>query len=391
MAILGGGDSEDESKKFVWILIITVLTPVIMAAIAPSVADTDPYAEEAADIGAQFRSISGQSTGDKNIWALTGVYTPYEGEGSYGYTDDGWLYGQRVVTYTPSQYGGAFWAGERFTVARDPENGLYYYTDGPTGQPDVVQASVGEGGAIDHKGATVYCRVAMDTAHISDTFFYPGSKTEDGGGHYYYTYSGWRYAFQPLSSYTVTADGTAYDINAGSSSLSLIRYNYVGREGIAGQLTITGDDLGTSYLVADDIIREYDETNFSAVFDMYFGTLPMHILISLNPYAVASGLSVADCWNGGYWTVMVYTDADPVSAAVSATSDVSPSKVLDIAIRLFTFDLVGEYGLDGLTATVAYLLFNLPIYANLLALCLRHKEVWLIVAVIVAIQSIKFW
>ncbi len=103
-------------------------------------------------------------------------------------------------------------------------------------------------------------------------------------------------------------------------------------------------------------------------------------------------MSIPQIWNAGYWSLMVSSDADPVTSVLSQSStDFSPDKVLDIIIDLFTYDIVENYNIDGWVAIVAAAAFNLPIYANLLALCLRHKEVWLIFAIILALQSFKFW
>ncbi len=387
----GGGFSADDTPKIAWVLILTLVTPIVFAMIVPTTDSGAEWEAEVADLeNTYYRQTGINTTADMNIWALTGIYTAYEAGGTYGYTDDGWLYGQRVVTNTPSQYNSQYWAAEQFTVSYNPDNGLYYYTDAATNQPDITAATVTDG-VYDYTGATLYSNVTMDSEHKSDIFFTTTGKTEVDN-HYYYEYTGWRYAFQPLTNYTTTSGGITYDIDASTSSCSLIWYQYTDLSGIAGQLTISSKDFGVSYLTSDDIIRAYNGTNFTATFDMRFGNIPMHILISLNPTAVAAGLSIPQIWNAGYWSVMVYSDADPVTSVLSQSStDFSPDKVLDIIVDLFTYDIVDTYDIDGWVAIVAAAAFNLPIYANLLALCLRHKEVWLIFAIILALQSFKFW
>lgn len=387
MIMLGGnnGGIEFEYRHIIWALIIMVTMPLILPLFAPTVASESEWQDEIEDIESTYYRQTGQyATAEINVWALTGIYTPYSGD-TYGRTDDGWLYGERVISNSPNQYSDAYWTDEAFSIARNPDNGLYYYWEAPTSQPDIVGAK--DNG---YDAATIYSNVTMDTAHKSDVFFTTSGKTTTDDG-YYYAYTGYRYAYSPLSDFTTSKDGVTYNVNARTSSCSLIWYEYMTIDGIAGQLTISGKDYGVSYLTSDDIIREYDSANMSARFDMRFGNIPMHVLISLNPYAVASGLTIADIWNNGYWSVMVYSDQDAISAVTSQTYEYSADKILDTVIALFEFDIGEEYGLDGWVAIVASATFTLAMYACLITLALNHAYLWVLVALIAAIQAIQFW
>lgn len=388
-----GGGVEFEYKHIVWALVIIIALPIILPLVAPaaSSSDGDQWAEEVADIEETYFKRSGSiATSEINVWALTGIYTPYSG-GNHGRTDDGWLYGDRVGYDEPAQYKSTYWSGERFEVQRNPANGLYYYIKAPTNSPDIIAArntGTAEDPDWDYTGATIYSSVTMDSDYKSSIFFTSSGKVTDGDS-YYYAYDGYRYSFSPLSSFATTVDGVTYDVNSRTSSLSLIWYQYTSLSGIAGQLTITGKDYGVSYLTADDIVRAYDSTNLSATFDIRFGNIPMHLLISLNPLAVASGLSISDIWNSGYWSVMVYSDQDATSAVLSETYDFSPTKILDTVISLFEFDIEEEYNLDGWVALLASMTFTLSMYAVLLALALNHAYLWILVALLAAIQSVS--
>ena len=391
----GGGGVEFEYKRIVWALIILVVLPIILPLMAPTaMSEHSEWEDEIDNIEEMYYKKSGTvATSDINVWALTGIYTPYTG-GNHGRTDDGWLYGDRVSYDSPTQYTeSAYWGGESFAIQRNPANGLYYYISAPSNSPDIVAAK--NNGTIeepnwDYTNATVYSSVTMDSAYKSSTFFTSNGKTEEGDS-YYYAYDGYRYAFSPLSSFTTTKDGVTYQVDNRTSSLSLIWYQYVNLDGIAGQLTITGKDYGVSYLTADDIVRAYDSTNFSATFDMRFGNIPMHLLISLNPLAVASGLTIPEIWNNGYWSIMVYSDQDATSAVTSQTNDFSIDRILDTIIMLFSFDIEEEYDLDGWVAVLASMIFSLAFYAVLIALALNHAYLWALVAIVGILQGLKFF
>lgn len=389
----GSGGIEFEYKRIVWALIILIVLPLVIPLMAPAtVTDGTEWDEEIADIESTYYRQSGTiATSEINVWALSGIYTPYTGD-THGRTDDGWLYGERVVYDSPSQYNSTYWGGEQFAIQRNPDNGLYYYIDAPSNSPDIIPATNNGTDANpdwDYTNATIYSSVTMDVAYKSSTFFTSNGKTTEGDS-YYYAYDGYRYAFSPLSSYTTTKDGVTYQVDNRTSSMSLIWYQYVNLDGIAGQLTITGKDYGVSYLTADDIVRAYDSTNFSASFDMRFGNIPMHLLISLNPLAVASGLTISDIWNSGYWSVMVYSDQDATSALTSQTNDFSVERILDTVIMLFSFDIQEEYELDGWVATLASATFSMSFYAVLIALALNHAYLWALVAIVAIFQGFKF-
>lgn len=391
MAIFSGDSSggDWEYKMLIYALTCIIVVPLLFSLLLPTSASGE-WEDEIRDIENTYYLQSGTNAHREiNVWTLTGIYTPYEG-GSYGYTRDGWLYGDRVEANSPSQYtSNAFWQDEAFSVVRNPANGLYYYSSAPVNMPDIIPATATATG-YDFNGATIYSAVTMDSAHVSDVFISTGGRGEQDG-YYYYTYTGYRYAFQPLTNFTTTKEGTTYDVVASTTSLSLIWYQYVDKGGIAGQLTISGTDTGLSYLTASDIIRAYNSSNFSAVFDMWFGNLPMHLRINLNPAAIAAGMSVSDAWSGGYWTVMVYSDQDASASATSASFEFSPDNLMETVISLFTFHIAEDYGIDGWEGVVASLIFTLPLYACLVAFALKHAYLWVAVALIAAIQAFSFW
>lgn len=384
----GGGDTQFTYKRIVWALLIISVLPLILSFMMTPEADDDSWADEYESISKQYYESAGvPASAGTELWTLTGIYTPYT-SGEYGYTDDGWLYGEKVNNYTPSQYAG--WDGDVFTV-RQASNGIWYYTSAPTNSPSIVAATTdGNGNITSTDGASVYSAVTMDISHTSDTFFTSSSRAEIDG-HYYYGYTGWRYAFQPLHSYTTTnGDGTTYDVTSSSTSLSLIFYQYVNLSGLAGQLSISGSDSGLSYLSASDIVKAYEGINFTATFDMTFSSIPMHLQIRLNPSAIAAGMSVEDCWNGGYWSVMVYGDRDVedyVGGTFGGTDDFSLENMFNIFTDLFSFRIADHYDVEGWIGVVVSLTFSLAFYAVLIAVAVANPYMWFVIAIVGILQA----
>ena len=132
MVVIGGfggsGGVEFEYKHIVWALMIIVLLPILLPMMCPPVYGSEDWEDEVKDIeNTYYRQTGVGATSEINVWSLTGIYTPYTG-GHHGYTEDGWLYGDRITSNTPSQYSAnSYWMNESFTVIRNPDNGLYYY------------------------------------------------------------------------------------------------------------------------------------------------------------------------------------------------------------------------------------------------------------------------
>lgn len=389
----GGGDTEFTYKKIVWALLIVSILPLMINLMVHPVDDTDDaWKTEYDSITQQYYESAGvPPSASMEVWALRGIYVPYS-SGAYGYTDDGWLHGGAVTINTPAQYDGQAWTQESFTVAQ-ADNGLWYYTSAPASRDDIIPATWD---SVNNRisstdGATVYTSVTMDNAHKSDTFFTANDRTEING-HYYYGYTGYRYSFSPLHSYQSTnGDGKTLDISSTSSSLSLIWYQYNSLSGIAGQLSIQGVDGGVSYLTSQDIVKQYEGVNFTATFDMQFAQMPMHLQIRLNPAAIAAGYNIEQCWNGGYWSILVYGDRnieDYVGGVFGGTSDFSIENMFEVFTDLFGFRLADHYEIDGWVAILASLVFSLAFYAVLLAVAVANPYMWAIIAIVGLLQGL---
>lgn len=382
-SLSGGGGASEWMHK--WMLIglgIMVFTPLVFALWFPADYNGD-YADVQKDIEEQYLHMTGSySTPEQNIWTLTGIYTPYNSE-KFGWTQDGWLYGAEVTEYSPSQYESTAEFPGTLSVKK-ASNGIWYYTSVPNNFTGITLATWDGDNVTNPKEATVYSSIYFDNSHKSDRFFTSTTKTETSQG-YYYDYSGYRYSYQPLSDYNIDVGGEITKVNRNTTSLSLIWYQYSTLSGIAGQLTISGSDSGISYLTSDDIIREFNSANSTAVFDMTFNGVPMHLLIRMDPSRLA-WLSVADCYNNGYWNVMVYSDA--VAASLSGdTYEFNINTMWDTIVNIFTFNLAEKYHIEGWEGFLVSVFFSMVLYSVLLIIALDHPIMFMIVGLIGFIQA----
>lgn len=343
----------------------------------------------------QYTDFTGSRPSSEAVWCLSGIYSSVGSDGNgnaysgYGYTDDGWVYGLRVVNYTPTQY------SDRPTshnATYDSEHRYYTYTSTSTLYNK-------------HDAGDLYASVVMDASHQSDMFFSSSGKVEDGN-HFYYQFSSkaYRYAFQPINEYTtVNADGQHIKVIPNQSSLSLIWYNYyaggsidgnsVGGSGIAGQLIISygagGQDYGVAYLTSAQIVSAFNSDTSTSKFVMTFNGVDMNVYIKLDPSYLSQGLTVEQCYNLGYWSIMVTSMSVDTSSVVSADHDFNPYKIFQTMIDLLTFH-TSDYGLTGMSSMLASMIIVIPLMVGVIVLGLNNYIV-LILAGLYGVLSAWSW
>ena len=340
----GGGDNRFSYKMIVFALAIMFLFPTTLSIFT----DSDSEVNEQAFLD-EYYKFTGNHPTREAVWALTGIYTPYF-EGSYGYTDDGWLYGGIIGStspYQPTQYIGTKYGGPVQLT-----DGFYKYTQ-----------DTDDG----HNKGDLYTAVTMDANAKSNVFFTPGGKVESGS-FFYYDYTGYRYAFQPLANYTAQgSDGEAVPVVATTTSLSLIWYEFYGASGISGQLVLSGSDSGVAYITAQEIISAFNSVTSTAKFGMTFNGIDMNVYIRLNPAYIAQGMDVQQCYNYGAWEILITSLSTDSNAYTQADYAVNIYKIWTIMIDLFTFN-TADYGLSGWLATLASLVMVIPLYAALISI-----------------------
>ena len=369
----------DVNSKFIYQAVvfavaILFMTPVLFNMFFEKADGEEEVADDRINsLLADYNNFTGtsQNLTQEQPWALSGIYTPYLG-GAYNYTPDNWLYGSQMGIgdpYLPSQYEGT--PLENTAVSYDATRGAYYYN-----------ADTFDG----HKAGDMYTAVTMDVAQKSDIFFTSSGK-QYSGGYFWYNYTGFRYAFSPVSNYDMMdKDGNLVPVEKSKNSLSLIWYSYYGTDGLSGQL-ILGYDRGVAYLTSTEIIANYNDVNSTSKFELVFSGVPINLYIRINPYYLTNGLSIEDCWNHGYWEVMVSTNSTNISTYTSADYSFNVYNIWDTFVDLFTFN-TSEYNISGPMGTVASLTLSVSLYAILLAIGLVCYPVLIIAGVVAAVQTI---
>lgn len=362
----GGGDNRFSYKMIIFAMAVMFLFPTTLSIFT----DTDSEVNQEAFLD-EYYKFTGNHPTREAVWALTGIYTPYF-EGSYGYTEDGWLYGGIIGStspYQPTQYVGTNYGGPV-----QLEDGLYKYTK-----------ETDDG----HSVGDVYTAVTMDANNKSNVFFTPGGKVEQGS-FFYYDYTGYRYAFQPLANYSAQGlDGQAVPVVATTTSLSLIWYEFYGASGISGQLVLSGSDSGVAYITAQEIITAFNSVTSTAKFGMTFNGIEMNVYIRLNPAYIAQGMDIQQCYNYGAWEILITSLSTDSNAYTQADYSMNVSEIWKTLIDLFTFN-TADYGLSGWLATLASLVMVVPLYAALLSIGMTFYPALIMAGILAVFQGWSF-
>lgn len=384
MGLFGGGGGGSESYiqgALIFGFVVLFLMPTMISIFMEGNSeDLNKYASQDTidELLESYNNFTNNSSVKEEPWALTGIYTPYlGGDNPYHYSSDGWLYGSLVTSYTPTQY-----AQQRgaYTVVQ----GMYGVANTDTNMTGKVYTYQTDNTLDGHKKGDAYVYVTMDKSQQSDIFFTDQLKQTQGKG-FYYEYSGYRYCWQPLQDgYTQFTDANGEigvtKINATTSSLSLIWYNFVGQSGISGQLIISGSDQGVAYLTAQDIIKAFNSNTNTARFEMQFNGIPMIIYIRVDPYMTHNGKSIEECYNEGWWSIMVASlSTNPVDYYSSSYS-ISPEKIWDTTISLLTFNM-DDYDMSPTMRTIASLVFCGVLLTMVISIAITHPAVLLIAAI----------
>ena len=339
-------------------------------------------------INRQYLEFTGSKPVSESVWCLTGIYTAYGSDVNgnaytgYGTTPDGWLYGVRLINYAPSQYQSEpnSWNA---TYTDDGRGGHFYYSNASTTNNK-------------HSAGDLYGSVVMDVEHKSNIFFSSSGKVSDGAN-FYYQFSGgaYRYAFQPVTEYvTMNNDGQKITVVPNTSSLSLIWYDYysgsnVGGSGIAGQLIISYEDKGVAYLTSAEIISAFDNDTSTSRFSMNFNGVPITLHIKIDPSKLAQNLTVGECYERGYWSVMVSSTSVDTDSVLSSNYEFNPYAVFQTMIDLLTFN-TADYGLTGMAGALASIMIVIPLAVGVLVLGLNNYIV-LILAGLYGVLSAWSW
>ena len=385
MIDMGGSvDPKFAFQLIIFALAMTLLLPIGISIFAPGTSAQELNTEEQIE---GYYNFTGTAPSRESIWSLTGIYTPFgvdeygrQDLTHYGYSDDGWLYGNSVEVYEPTQYKNTQYS---YKVVRGTD-GLFRYAYGPNSTTITYDAG-------NHKSGDLYTDVCFDYTKKSPIFFSESMKHEDGSGHFYFDYGGYRMSFQPTSSYTTqNSDGDEIEVIANTTSLSLIWYQYYTSQnsGISGQLIISSQDKSVAYLTASQILQAFNSTTSTARFVLNFSGIPINLYIKIDPIQLSNGLSVQQCYDLGYWSVMVTSLSTDSSAYMQSDNALNPYNIFETIVDLLTFNYT-DYGISDEMGIVCSLLIVVPFYAGLIAILIGGGVKMLIgVGILAAIQAI---
>ena len=377
----GGGDSSFGYRLILMasILLIT-LSSLITFCYPMAVADETPTDYENLEL--QYRDFVGSTPTSENIWCLTGIYSSVGADANgnaysgYGYTEDGWIYGVRVVNYNPSQYSGDSNYVKSYSASYG-DDGLYKYSATETKYNKHVQGDL-------------YGSVPMDVNHKSNIFFSSNNVVESADG-FYYEFSGWRYVWQPLSEYhTVNADGDEINVIPNKTSLSLIWYDFYGNSGLSGNLIISGNTPGdVAYLSSAMIVSAFDSSTSTSKFIMTFNGVDMNVYIRLDASKLSAGLTVEDCYNNGFWSVMISSTSVDADSVISSDYEFNPFSIFQTMIDLLTFH-TEDYGISGIASIVCSFLIVTPLFVGVIVLGMNNYIVLIMAGIYGVISAINW-
>ena len=347
-----------------------------------------------------YERFTGQKADTKvSVWPLTGIYTPFTGSFydiesgqtvTYGFSSDNWLYGTEVKSYSPSQY---LNTSQQYTVYKADDGVFRYYSNSTDYNEEYGTGHKGrvtDNGSVTYAG-DLYTDVNFDVLKKSDIFFVESSKQEDLQGHFKYDFTGYRMSFQPISGYkTLDQDGNVVPIVATTTSLSLIWYQTAGQSGISGNLVLSGNSSGVAYINSQRVLSAFDANTSTAAFDLVFNGVKMTVYIKIDPVYTNQGWTVQQCYDGGYWSIMVTSLSVDSSAYTGTDNSNNPMQILETLWDLFTFNL-GDYDLSPMMENLCYLCFAIPLYIDLLVLCLSYQYLWILVGLLAAFQALGSW
>lgn len=366
----------------VFSMAVMFLLPTMITVFIPS-----QEAEMKDDLFDTYYEMTGQEAQTKTaIWILTGLYTPVEEGSPYLVTDDGWMARSELKSWTPSQYIGT---PEQYTVTKGTDGYFRYVaTSDPNDDPNAATPDYDSATGTGHAAGDLYTAFNFDPLYMSDIFFTESSRT-NMGDNFYYEYTGVRAAFQPIATYTiVNENGDRVPVIATETSLSCVWYSWYTQTGIASQLTLSGNNGGVAYLNGASIVSAFNSVNNTATFSLVFnGGVNIDVIIRLDPYYLST-MTVQDCYNRGYWSMLITSESVDQSAYSGTDSALNPMRIFETMVDLLTFNYE-SYGIGGLTGVVCSIVFVMPLFATLIAVAVDKPWMWLIVGILGLIEFIQ--
>lgn len=359
----------------VFATVVSIMIAAMLPIFVPVTAEGYTY-QDIADQRQELMNYTGASMLDQAPFALKGVYTPYvpgQSVNADSFTVDGWLYGTSVDNYPYLNQV----TGIKLDPTQKSDRTLSYSTD------DVQYLQERTNWWAEHESYDA--NSWLDTLRyymvqgLKDAVRSTGNATGWWSDTYteqvnrsanYWSYSGYRYVFQPSLAVDTDVDATK------QMTLSITWYQRLGTEGISGGLVIYNENqrvLLANYTM-DEIIAKYDMTSgYASLYTLQFDGVPVTMAIRFDTTVLDGTVSPETAWTTGQWTCAFYAksignliDPDSQSYEINAASIVDTySKILTVSYP----DLGSPWNI------IIWILCTLPLSLLILEVMLTLLEV----------------
>lgn len=316
----------------------------------------------------ELGTFTGQSMVSSTPWILTGVYTPWNAsDGVEGHmTADYWLYGSEIAGYSD--------LGKSADIHLDKT------------QKSNTKLTIGDDQSYRYRNGREWWAGGNDwgfmfwnpdlTFGLSDGYTYAEGTARN------WSYSGYRYNFDPMLPFTAGGDAGSASLKDGS--LSIVWYDFGNYdEGLSGGLDIYGGSVILASYAAADIVAAYQSSSgYSTQYQFDFNGTLITLSIRFDQDVIESGTDLMSAWSNGNWSMAVFTPSagNFYDLENSNTFMVTAGSMMDTFVNIFTFNaptlpdssgLIGEFWnwllwlLVGLPFTIAALCVTLRIVGSI--------------------------
>lgn len=366
----GVTESRFTTSLVVFGVVMSFMCTFMLCMLLPSNASEIYDAQEIENAQYDLMSFTGQNLVNDTPWVMTGAYLPYTGNGSYSYTNSGWINGPAV---NDAAISGQYYSA----IHQVPANGYQLSTNGKslsklgdadTSNTETVEISRGEG--IGNMVMNGLGWIVNNTAGNINNWLFGGNKnlmeserpTETYTHEVAYktwNYSGYRYVFQPMMS----VGSSSQNITTEDGSLSVVWYKQDRTDGVqtglSGGLVFTDGTFELANINAKSIVSKYNVNSDNAsTYKFQFNGFPIYVAIhfDLNKY---NGFNLEELWDNGWWTMMVYTSSvnnlQNISGSISYTTNAA--EMVNTFVKLMTLQNPFEGINGGLLSNYAVYIF----------------------------------
>ena len=187
-----------------------------------------------------------------------------------------------------------------------------------------------------------------------------------------FSFTGWRYVFDPTLPFSVASEDNPTNTSAKDGSLSIVWYNYNQQEGISGGLQIYGGDVLLSTYSASDIVAGYNNTStYATTYEFNFNGVMLTLSIRFDADVLANGTPLMQAFSAGAWTMAIssISAGNFYDIKGSASFAGTAGSMIDTFIDIYTFDLPSVN--NDWAKMVMWLLVGLPMTLGMLCVTLR--------------------